>query len=469
MRSSHTFTAESAVFDEMNLVSAAGLVPVMELAEQTGLSGLISEHVTVNSVRVASGAVNPAGKLTSLIGAMLCGGDHIDHADLLRAGGTATVFGEVYAPSTLGIFLREFSFGHAQQVAAVARRHLIALARRAPMLVDPAAERVYVDIDSALRPVYGHAKQGASFGHSKIAGRVVLRRGLSPLLTTLSTDTSAPVIAEMRLRAGRAGSARGAASQVAAAIGTARECGARKILLRGDSAFGSKKIMRTAIAAGAEFSLTLARNRAIDRAIAAIGDDAWEGVKYPGAVRDPETGEWISDAEVAETVHTISSGRDAITVRLIVRRVKDAAVAQEPLFPVWRYHPFATNSDLSTVDADLVHRRHAIIETVISDVIDGPLAHLPSGYFPANTVWAICAQIAHNLARAAATLTGSPRHAVARGATLRRDLINVPARFARPARKPVLHLPDHWPWEQPWKTLWHTVFGITAATTPAPS
>lgn len=149
----------------------------MELAEQAGLSALIGECVDIDSARVASGVVNAAGKLTSLIGAMLCGGDHIDHADLLRAGGTATVFGEVYAPSTLGIFLREFTFGHAQQVAAVARRHLVALAQRAPLLAD-VADRVYVDIDSALRPVYGHAKQGASFGHSKIAGKVVLRRGL---------------------------------------------------------------------------------------------------------------------------------------------------------------------------------------------------------------------------------------------------------------------------------------------------
>ncbi len=456
MRSSHTFAVGSVVFDERNLVSAAGLVPVMELAEQTGLSALIDQYVTVDSARVASGAVNPAGKLTALIGAMLCGGDHIDHADLLRAGGTATVFDEVYAPSTLGIFLREFSFGHAQQVAALARRHLIALAARTSLLPG-ADDRVYVDIDSVLRPVYGQAKQGASFGHSKIAGKVVLRRGLSPLLTTLSTDTAAPVIAEMRLRSGRAGSARGAASQVASAIGTARGIGAGKILLRGDSAFGSKKIMRTAIVHDAEFSLTITRNKAVDRAIAAIPDDAWTGVKYPGAVRDRDTGEWISDAEVAETTHTIGTGRRAITVRLIVRRVRDANY-RDGLFPIWRYHPFATNSDLPTTEADLVHRRHAVIETVISDLIDGPLAHLPSGHFPANTVWAICAQIGHNLLRAAGTLTGSPRHAVARGATLRRDLVCVPARFARPAGRPVLHLPNHWPWEQSWKTLWHSIF-----------
>ncbi len=201
MQSSHTFTGGSAVFDEQNLVSAAGLVPVLELAEQTGLSGLIGEHVDLPTTRVGSGAVNPAGKLTSIIAAMACGADSIDDANVLRAGGTPRVFDEVYAPSTLGIFLREFTFGHANQLAAVAREHLVALAQRVPLL--PGIEqRAFVDIDSLLRPVYGHAKQGASFGHAKIGGQALLRRGLSPLVTTLSTATAPPVIAEARLRRG---------------------------------------------------------------------------------------------------------------------------------------------------------------------------------------------------------------------------------------------------------------------------
>ena len=163
MHSSYTFTAGSAVFDEQNLVSAAGLVPVLELAEQTGLSRLIGEHVDLPSTRVASGAVNPAGKLTSIIAAMACGADSIDDANVLRAGGTPRVFNEVYAPSTLGIFLREFTFGHANQLAAVARAHLVALAQRVPLL--PGIEqRVFVDIDSLLRPVYGHRSRAPRSG-----------------------------------------------------------------------------------------------------------------------------------------------------------------------------------------------------------------------------------------------------------------------------------------------------------------
>ena len=457
MHSSYRFTAGSAVFDEQNLVSAAGLVPVLELAEQAGLSRLIDKHVDLPSTRVKSGAVNPAGKLTSIIAAMACGADSIDDAGVLRAGGTPRVFDEVYAPSTLGIFLREFTFGHANQVAAVAREHLVALAARTPLL--PGIEdRAFIDIDSLLRPVYGHAKQGASFGHAKIASRALLRLGLSPQITTISTAQAPPVIAEARLRSGKAASGRAAADQIKQAIGTARACAAGTILVRGDSAFGTKKVITTCMAQGVEFSLSVSRNKRISAAIAAIDEAAYTAVHYPGAVTDPDTEALISDAEVAETPYTLrlGSGR-TLAVRLVVRRVKDARYP-EALFPVWRYHPFVTNSTLPTAEADITHRRHAIIETTFADLIDGPLAHVPSGLFAANCVWLGCTVIAHNLLRAAGTLAGG-NHAVARGATLRRDLVNVPARFAAPARKPMLHLPAHWPWQTGWKTLWHNVIG----------
>jgi hypothetical protein len=448
-------------------VSCAGLVPVLELAEQAGLSELIAQHVTIDSVRVASGAVNPVGKLTSIIAAMMTGADNIDDTQLLRSGGTPSVFGDVYAPSTLGIFLREFSFGHAQQLAAVARRHLVALLERVPEVLPGIEDYAFLDIDSMLRPVYGHRKQGASYGHAKIAGKSLLRKGLSPLITTLSTVTGAPVIAEMRLRSGKTGSGKGAASQITTAIATARACGATgKVMVRGDSAYGAKKVIAAARAAGVEFSLVMARNPRIDKAIAAIPDSAWIPVKYPGAVVDPDTGALISDAEVAEIVYTAFSGRHRVTARLVVRRVRDANQPDntDTLFPVvkYRHHPFLTNSALSTVEADITHRRHAIIETVNSDLIDGPLAHIPSGLFAPNYAWTQCAAIAHNLLRAAGVLAQLP---VARGATLRRDIVNTPARFARPARKPVLHLPLHWPRQPQWTRLWDNVFTHTGTLT----
>ena len=338
MQSSHTFSSESAVFDEQNLVSAAGLVPVLELAEQTGLSRLIGEHVDLPSTRVRSGAVNPAGKLTTIIAGMMCGAHSIDDANLLRAGGTPRVFDEVYAPSTVGILLREFTFGHSNQLAAVARAHLIALAQRTALLPGT-DERMFLDIDSLLRPVYGHQKQGASFGHAKIAGRALLRKGLSPLITTLSTPTAAPVIAEAWLRSGKTGSGRGAARQLKQAITTARAIDPdATIMARGDSAFGTKKVIAACLSEHVEFSLSLSRNRRVTKAIEAIDDDAFTPVHYPGAVLDPDSGALISDAEVAETTHTLTvRGHGRLTARLVVRRVRDARYP-DALFPVWRYH-----------------------------------------------------------------------------------------------------------------------------------
>jgi hypothetical protein len=369
------------------------------------------------------------------------------------------LFGGVYAPATLGQHLREFTHGHARQLGSVLRAHLVNLVQ-ATGLLPGISRRVFVDIDSLLRPVFGHAKQGASYGHTKIAGKQVLRKGLSPLATTLSTASGAPVIAGIRLRAGRAGSGKGAASMVTDAINLARAAGATgEVLVRGDSAYGHSAVVRACLRAGARFSVVLVKNQAVTTAIAAIPDDAWTPVHYPGAVPDPETGEWISDAEVAEisAFTAFGSTPHPITARLIVRRVRDRAKTEE-LFPVWRHHPFLTNSLEPAPAADITHRRHAIIETVFADLIDGPLAHLPSGRFAANGAWTLCAAITHNLLRAAGTMAG-PAQAVARGATLRRTIVNVPARTVKPQRRPVLHLPVDWPWAQAWLTLWDRVLG----------
>jgi hypothetical protein len=224
------------VFDDERLVSCAGLVPLMGLAEQTQLADLIAEKVSFKASKVASAGANPAGKLTSIIAGMAAGADCIDDLDLIRSGGMGRLFGSVYAPATLGQLLREFSHGHTLQLASVLRAHLVNLIATTGLLPG-IRDRVFVDIDSLLRPTFGHAKQGASYGHTKIAGKQVLRKGLSPLATTLSTASGAPVIAGIRLRAGRAGSGRGAASMVTDAIKVARAAGAAgEVLVRGDSA-----------------------------------------------------------------------------------------------------------------------------------------------------------------------------------------------------------------------------------------
>ena len=458
MQVSHGFASDSAVFDEDHLVSCAGLVPVMRLAEQTGLGRLLDEKICIAVPRIKSGAANPAPKLATLVAGMCAGADSIDDIDIVRSGGMKTLFDGVYAPSTIGTLLREFTFGHARQLESVLREHLAALCGRVDLLAG-ADEQVFIDIDSLLRPTYGYAKQGGSYGHTKIAGKQVLRKGLSPLATTISTPHSAPIIAGIRLRAGKTGSGKGAGRMVAQAIVTARAAGATgQILVRGDSAYGSRAVVKACRRARAQFSLVWTKNTAVAQAIAAIPDDAWTPVRYPGATQDPDTGALISDAEVAEIPYTaFASTEDAVTARLIVRRVKDARYP-DALFPLWRYHPFFTDSTEPVADADITHRRHAIIETVFADLIDGPLAHMPSGRFGANSARMLCAAIAHNLLRAAATLAGGP-HAVARGATLRRKIVNIPARLARPQRRPVLHLPSHWPWTDAWLRLWRNTIG----------
>jgi hypothetical protein len=455
---SHSWSKTTPLFDDEHLVSDAGLVPVMALAEQAGLSELVAERVRLGETRVASAGVNPAGKVTSIIAGMAASADSIDDLQVIRSGGMKRLFDQVYAPATLGQFLREFTHGHSLQLGSVARAHLVNLTKRTDLL--PGIEQqAFVDIDSLLRPVFGHAKQGASFGHTKIAGKQVLRKGLSPLATAISTPDSAPVVAGIRLRAGRAGSGKGAASMVREAINTARAAGAvGEILVRGDSAYGNSAVVGACVKAKVRFSLVLAKNRAVAAAISTIAEAAWTPVHYPGAVLDLETGELISDAEVAETEFAaFGSTKHPVTARLVVRRVRDQNKLAE-LFPVWRYHPFFTNSIEPIVDADLTHRRHAVIETVFSNLIDGPLAHMPSGRFASNSAWALCAMITHNLLRAVDALGPHPR-AAARGATLRRQIVHVPARLARPQRRPVLHLPEHWPWAERWLAIWNGVFG----------
>jgi hypothetical protein len=247
---------------------------------------------------------------------------------------------------------------------------------------------------------------------------------------------------------------------VTEAINTAKAAGARagQLLVRGDSAYCAGTVITAVVKAGAMFSFAIAGNPAVDAAISGIDDEQYTPVHYPGAVVDPDTGALISNAAVAEVPYTAFAGtRHESTGRLVVRRVLDVNT-QDPLFPVWRHHPFFTNTTEPITDADITHRQHAICETVWSDLIDGPWAHQPSGWFPANAAWTILAAICHNLLRAAGTLTRIPRYTVARGATLRTHLINIPARLARPQRRPTLHLPTLWPRAPAWLALWKAVF-----------
>ena len=474
MKLSHTPAATSAVFDDPNLVSVAGLVPVLGLAESAGLRDLADAHLSVPSDKGANAGL----KVTSLVGGMVAGADSIDDMALLRNGGMGRVFARAYAPSTLGSFLRAFTFGHVRQLDAVAARFLVALVGLTELLgrggntggrATAPGEYALLDVDDTIVEVHGYAKQGAGFGYTRV-------RGLNAVLATLMTSSSVPVVVAQRLRKGAANSARGAKRLVADAVKQARRLLALQdpaalVLVRMDSAYYGRGAVWAALAGGAQVSVTVPMNAQIKTAIAAIDQDAWTAIEYTDAVLDEATGTWVSRAEVAEVSFTaFASGKkpERVPGRLVVRRIPDLNTkkaasdgsTQDALFEVWRFHAFFTTADpeiLDTVAADKTHRHHAVIEQVHADLKNSALAHLPSGIFNANAAWLVLAVIAFNLTRAAGTVA-APDLARATTATIRRKLIAVPARTASSARRITLHLPTSWPWQCAWTELFNRAF-----------
>jgi len=456
MQLCHTPRATSAVFDDPNLVSSAGLVPVLALARSAGLHELAREHLSVPSDKGANAGL----KVASLVAGMCAGADSIDDMALLRHGAMGRVFKNTYAPSTLGSFLRAFTFGHVRQLDAVASRFLVRLGEQAPLIAlgEGSSHRVMVDIDDTIIEVHGYAKQGSGYGYSGV-------RGLNVLLASVSTNSTAPVVVAQRLRKGSCGSPRGAKRLVADALRTTHKIADRSSLhplVRADSAFYGQPTVAAAIRAGADVSVTVRLDSTVKSAIAAISDDEWTSIEYPDAVYDEPTQTWVSRAEVAEidfTAFAAQKKANHVPGRLVVRRIPDLNPGrkdgQETLFDTWRFHAFFTTTAhqvADTVAADKTHRGHAIIEQVHSDLKCSALAHLPSAKFTANAAWLVLAVMAFNLTRAAATITG-PALARATTATVRRKLIAVPARIASSARRVTLHLPTDWPWESAWMKL----------------
>lgn len=463
MQVSHKTAAASVSFDDPNLVSATGLVPTMTLARDAGLHELADHWLTVPTDKGANAGV----KVGSLVAGMVAGADSIDDMAVLRHGGMKRIFNACYAPSTLGSFLRAFTFGHVRQLDAVASRFLVNLAGRAPLLGTTAPEDfVFVDVDDTIIEVHGYTKQGSGYGYSGV-------RGLNAILATVSTKDTAPVIAAQRLRKGPANSARGAKRLVTDALSTVARVQSRgRVLCRFDSAYYGHAAVSAALAGGADVSVTVRMDPAVKRAIATIGEDAWEKIEYTNAIFDEDTGKWISKAEVAEIPFTAFSSRkkaEHVTGRLVVRRIPElnpkATTGQPTLFDTHRYHAFFTTVDpktLDTVAADKTHRKHAIIEQVNADLKGSALAHMPSGNFAANSAWLVTAVMAYNLTRSAGILAAG-LFGRARTGTIRAKLIDVPARIASSARKIRLHLPEAWPWQAAWEKLFAAVQAPPAA------
>jgi len=403
-------------FDDERVVVNAGIMLAVTLGRRLGIEGLVEAAVRLGG---RPGASRPGRKVLSLIHAMLLGADCIDDCDVLRAGNTEAVLGhKAMAPSTLGTFLRAFTFGHVRQLDRVLGE---ALKRAWRAGAGPGEGRLVIDVDSFVGEVHGHAKQGAGYGYTR-------KLGYHPILATRA-DTSE--VLHVRLRKGAANTQRGALRFVDELLARVRRAGATgAVLLRADSGFWNQKVTARLREQGCRYSIGVKLNPAVLARIALIPDAAWQPVAdYPDS----------GICEVAET----TLGPD----RLIVRRVHLHAQAdQAELFTYWRHHAFITNRTEPTDLVDAEHRQHAQVELVIRDLKDQALSHFPSGHYSANSAWTVIACLAHNLARWTAQLgLSDPTPRAAR--TLRRRLFALPGRLTRTARRWTLHLSVRWPWQ----------------------
>lgn len=402
-------------FDDERVVSDAGVMLVATLAGRLGIEGLAQRFVRLRRDR--PGAVNAGRKVMALIYAMVLGADSIDDCELLRAGRTRRLLGGwLPAPSTLGTFLRAFTFGHVRQLDRVLGETLTRAWRAG---AGPGDGRLVVDVDSFVGEVHGYAKQGAAFGYTR-------QRGYHPIVASRA-DTGE--VLHIRLRTGSANTARGALRFVDELIARVTRAGATgPKLLRADSGFWNKKIFGRLEKAGWSYSIGVRLQPHIRAAIEQIPAHAWQTLAdYPPT----------SEAQIAET--TLAGQR------LIVRRVRTLD-AQGTLLPSWEHYPFLTNrtDTLEIVEAE--HRQHAVVELCIRDLKDQALAHFPSGHFYANGAWTVIAALAHNLLRWTSVL-GLPGHTVRAARTLRRRLLALPGRLTHHAGRWTLHLPARWPWQ----------------------
>ena len=401
-------------FDDERAVLDAGVMLVATLAGRLGIEAAAGRLVRLRRDR--AGAANAGRKVMAILFAMVLGADSIDDCDVLRAGRTRWLLGGwMPAPSTLGTFLRAFTFGHVRQLDALLGETLVRAWRAG---AGPGEGRLVIDVDSFVGEVCGRLKQGAAYGYTKVLG-------YHPILATRA-DTRE--VLHIRLRKGSANTSKGMlrfCDELIARVTRAGADGAK--LLRADSGFWNNKVFARLERAGWQYSIGVRMHTAIRAAVEAIQESAWQTIEdYPKE----------GEAQIAETTH---GGR-----RLIVRRTRLVG-PQAELWPDWRHFAFLTNrtEDITIVESE--HRDHAVVEQVIVELKDQALAHFPSGEFTANGAWTVLGALAHNLLRWT-QLIGLPDSTVRAARTLRRRLITIAGRLTRHGRSWTLHLPARWPW-----------------------
>jgi hypothetical protein len=425
MRSSHSLDRVGTAFDDDRLVPDAGLILPATLAHHLGLKQLVDEHLDLGA---KAGRANVGDKVMTLLMSALAGGDHIDHVDALRAGGTGRVLGfTVKAASTVGTFLRSFRWGHVRQLDRVSRE---LLARAWDAGAGPGSDPLTIDLDSTICETYGLQKEGAL--HHGYTGA----RGYHPLLAVAAGTGDVLMV---RLREGRANSGRSAGHFLRETVSRVRYAGATgEITMRADSGFYAHSVVAMCRRLKVRYSITVRQHRSLRALIEAIPEAAWTPIPY-----------WLDGgADVAETTYTPFKGeKDAVPVRLIVRRVRPTPGSQLSFFTLYDYHAFITDREGGTLELEADHRRHAEVENAIRDLKYGVgLNHLPSGRFAANGAWLAVQVMAHNVARWIARIGLGEGIVTTR--TLRRRLFGLPGRLTRSARLVTLHLPARWPWAE---------------------
>ena len=411
-------------FDDHRLVNNAGLILPATLAQRLGLPQLVQQRLDLGD---APGRANTGDQIMTLVASALAGGDCIDDADALRAGGTDRVLGcAVKAPSTLGYLPAQLPVGP-RPPTGPGERELLAHAWAAG--AGPGDGPLTIDLDSTVCETYGLAKEGAQ--RHNYAGQ----RGYHPIWA-VAAGTGDVLMA--RLRKGRANTARGAAHFLRETVGRVRYGGARgQLTVRADRGCYAHALVAVCRKMDVRYSITIRQHKSLRNLIEAIPETDWTPIPY-----------WMEGAaDVAETSYIpFQSDPNAAPVRLIVRRVQPTPGSQLARFASYSYHGCITDRDGDTLALEADHRRHAAIENAIRDLKYGVgLNHLPSGRFAANAAWLAVQVMAHNLARWTARIgLGEP---VVTTKTLRRRFFSMPGRLTRSARRRTLNLPQRWPWE----------------------
>ena len=435
-RVSQTLDRVHVTFDDDNLVANAGLLLASTLTERLDLEALIDMTVHLDG-RV--GGASPGRKVLTLMNTILAGGSHIDHADMLRAGATeAVVSHRVMAPSTLGTFLRSFTFGHVRQLEAVND-----LARQRAWAMSTAPGGLVIDVDSTICEVTGKHKQGAGYGYTH-------KLGYHPLLATIAGTGE---ILHGRLRKGSANTQRGTKRFVNELVARARrDDPTRELMIRFDSGFWNNDTIINLGRLNVRYTMGVRTTvAAVQTAIAGIDDDAWQAIEYT----------CDGQAQVAECAYTSGRGAKQVTRRMIVRRTRLTDTTQQRLWPDWRHHAFLTDLDGDVVDIDRFHREHAVVELAIRDLKAGAgLEHLPSGVFSANSAWFQIAILAHNTLRWTAHLGGHHTDRLIVARTIRTQLLALPGRLVNRAGRPTLRLPTRWPWATTFTSILDTLRGL---------